>query len=69
MENRETAELEAERIRLGNTPQPEHWDRRSWIRGAEYALAWVIHRRGAEVAPLEAATYWIPEVGPEPPTR
>jgi hypothetical protein len=57
--NRETRELEAERLRLDAQSGPTRWDRASWIRGAMYALAWVINRRGAEIAPLEAALAYV----------
>jgi len=56
---RETQQLERERARLESAPAPQVWDRGSWIRGAMYALAWVICRRGAELPPLEAASRLI----------
>ena len=64
--NRETPELEAERLRLDAQSKPTRWDRASWICGAMYALGWVINRRGAEVAPLAAARSFIPDDGPAP---
>jgi hypothetical protein len=59
--NVETAELERERVRLDAEPRPTTWDRASWVRGAAYALAWVINRRGASIPPLEAARMCMPD--------
>lgn len=60
--NRETAEIEAARAALEQQPppRPDRWDRASWMRGAMYALGWVINRRGATIPPLEAARKLIP---------
>ena len=51
---RETDELEDERLRLAVQPRPLVWDRASWLKGAQYAIAWIINRRGAELSPLDA---------------
>ena len=67
--NRETDQIEAEYSRLAANPLPEKWDRASWIRGAMYALAWIVNRRGGETAPSAAAddpAYWAaPPVVPK----
>lgn len=60
---RETDALEREFQRLAAERLAISWDRGSWIRGAMYALAWVINRRGAAVPPLEAAKAFVPETG------
>jgi hypothetical protein len=56
---RETMELEAETLRLMPTVDPK-WDRASWMHGARYALWWVIHRRGCEISPSQAAERYVP---------
>lgn len=57
---RESRELQAEYDRLvAAVPVSHPFDRNSWMKGAMYALAWVIHRRGAAVAPLDAAGRFI----------
>lgn len=52
----ETDELQAEYDRLAQMPKPTGaWEKASWIRGAMYALAWVINSRGAQVPPSIAS--------------
>jgi hypothetical protein len=59
---KEGATLEAEMQRLLAQPKPRRWDRASWLYGAAYAIGWVIARRGANVPPLDAASYFMPEL-------
>lgn len=57
----ETVILEAEQARLAAYPKPTHWDRASWVKGAMYALGWVIGMRAARPlrAPLDAAEAYV----------
>jgi hypothetical protein len=62
----ETEALEAERKRLEAQPAPATWDRASWLKGAQYAIAWIINRRGAAIPPLAAAS---PPLWPTPDVK
>lgn len=63
---RETQELEAEYAALsGECGTIPSWDRDSWIRGAMYAVAWMLNRRGAALTPVRASRLFLPPTVPE----